>query len=295
MSLVQAQGALNWVRIAQTLGSRTPKQCRERYHQNLKPNLNHEPITADEGLLIERLVRELGKRWAEISRRLRGRSDNAVKNWWNGSQNRRKRLDQRLDRRRAIHSPIRYTERGGLSSLPAPNLSLNRPLPRPNFSTPQPLSPIYLRQSHYGVEAPLLSPSSSEPQSGEAYDGAPSLISDSGSSDTTSPRALPSSLCTPVQLPPLRNLERSWLHSSSPDSDSRLPGLGSLAKPGLMRDATPRLPPIYENPACPGGVSYLPTAPNSPEVTERPPPSPPTTKIPADKDSRMDVSALLAH
>ena len=41
--------------------------------------------------MIEQLVQEMGKRWAEIARRLGNRSDNAVKNWWNGSMNRRKR------------------------------------------------------------------------------------------------------------------------------------------------------------------------------------------------------------
>jgi Myb-like DNA-binding protein FlbD len=41
--------------------------------------------------MIEQLVHEMGKRWAEIARRLGNRSDNAVKNWWNGSMNRRKR------------------------------------------------------------------------------------------------------------------------------------------------------------------------------------------------------------
>ena len=34
--LVQTHGALNWVRISQLIGSRSPKQCCERYHQNLK-------------------------------------------------------------------------------------------------------------------------------------------------------------------------------------------------------------------------------------------------------------------
>ena len=96
LDLVQKQGPNNWVRISQNMQHRTPKQCRERYHQNLKQSLNHEPISHHEGELIEQMVTEMGRRWAEIARRLGNRSDNAVKNWWNGSMNRRKRNgDQR--------------------------------------------------------------------------------------------------------------------------------------------------------------------------------------------------------
>ncbi|ODQ47774.1 hypothetical protein PICMEDRAFT_32286, partial [Pichia membranifaciens NRRL Y-2026] len=89
VSLFGGEKNLNWVKISQMLETRSAKQARERYHQNLKPSLNRTPITPEEGLLIEELVDRYGKRWAEIARHLNGRSDNAIKNWWNGGASRR--------------------------------------------------------------------------------------------------------------------------------------------------------------------------------------------------------------
>ncbi|KAF2647109.1 hypothetical protein K491DRAFT_699835 [Lophiostoma macrostomum CBS 122681] len=99
INLVHQNGPQNWVRISQEIGTRSPKQCRERYHRVLKPSLNRDPITPEEGEQIERMVAEMGKKWVAIARRLSGRSDNAVRNWWNGRHTMRIRNSERQDSR----------------------------------------------------------------------------------------------------------------------------------------------------------------------------------------------------
>jgi Myb-like DNA-binding protein FlbD len=184
--LVHTQGPLNWVRIAQLIGSRSPKQCRERYHQNLKPTLNHEPISPEEGLQIERLVNEIGKKWAEIARRLRGRSDNAVKNWWNGSMNRRRRLVVR--RRASSRCHNEFNDRLEPLSFAGPHS--HQPL---TITSNFPSNSRHLNTS-------LPSPVTSVISRADSVEGAPSLVSDCGSSFSVSPRGPTSPY---VELPPL--------------------------------------------------------------------------------------------
>ena len=112
--LVQDKGAGKWVAISDALQTRTPKQCRERWHQNLKPDLNHEPITDEEGRQIEELVLRHGKKWADIARMLHRRSDNAVKNWWNGGENRRKREQAR--QRESIQTRVQQQYQSALGN-----------------------------------------------------------------------------------------------------------------------------------------------------------------------------------
>lgn len=218
LNLVQTQGAHNWVRISSLIQTRSPKQCRERYHQNLKPNLNHDPITPEEGALIEQMVAEMGKRWAEIARRLRGRSDNAVKNWWNGGQNRRRRNQQRRPdvnpREAAGQMGQQVQMMPQTHGLPDPSMYYNGPMQQRTFYEQQ-LPAIYQQQAHippsimvphintapmtrHGrFETPLPSPGAYSALSAES--GAPSMISDTSSGSLRSPYAMQS----PIDLPPL--------------------------------------------------------------------------------------------
>ena len=166
LQLVDVSGAHNWVKIATALGSRTPKQCRERYHQNLKPSLNHDAITPQEGELIERLVSEMGKRWAEIARKIPGRSDNAVKNWWNGGMNRRRRVMVRRE------------------TVPNVNPSHQTAFVRPAHPHSQPA--LSMHHSRSRVEPPLVSPIS-DVSMADSDGRAPSLVSDHSSVLTSSP------------------------------------------------------------------------------------------------------------
>ncbi|KAI4161407.1 MAG: hypothetical protein L6R39_000079 [Caloplaca ligustica] len=198
LQLVQTQGAHNWVRISHLIGSRSPKQCRERFHQNLKPTLNHEPITPEEGELIERLVGEMGKRWADIARRLRGRSDNAVKNWWNGGMNRRRRIVVR--REGQSHCPQDFDEK-------AEPLSFARPIatfPRCAAGS------IRIPSHHQRIERPMISPATSDRSAADSLGDAPSLVSDSSSIMSASPCGMRSNYPqlpppTQNQFPPIHN------------------------------------------------------------------------------------------
>jgi hypothetical protein len=93
-SLVATLGTNNWTRIAERIGDKNARQCKDRWFNYLCPELNTACWSGEEDMLLQQKFLEFGNKWVRIAQFFPNRTGAMVKNRLNTLQRRdRKRQE----------------------------------------------------------------------------------------------------------------------------------------------------------------------------------------------------------
>ncbi|KAI3884813.1 hypothetical protein MKW92_024727 [Papaver armeniacum] len=112
------------------VGGRAGKQCRERWHNHLRPDIKKDTWSEEEERLLVETHQKVGNRWAEIAKRIPGRTENSIKNHWNATK---RRLNSRRKNNKGQRQNLRHLS-CKVISMAAASKKISSPPPHP----PQP-------------------------------------------------------------------------------------------------------------------------------------------------------------